>query len=184
MQKWTVTPHKTITRLILPSPPNLSENVEYLLLSSASFNFPALTAGYSSTVCTVQSCWVKEKIVQVIRKQTNKNRFFFPSPPPQIKQHHRLWITPWPLYVHIKSLLLAISFAVCVKKCFTKSVTIKYLLSQSLIFAMQGISRCRLLFMDCRLLEEGILTQERSCHMFDPNICWLRGSMAVWLVRF
>lgn len=56
MQKGTVTPHKTITRLIIPSPPNPSENAEYLLLSSPSFDFPALTAGYSSTVCAVQSC--------------------------------------------------------------------------------------------------------------------------------
>lgn len=81
MQKGTMTLHKTVTRLILPSPPNPSENAGYLLLSSPSFDFPALPASYSSTVCTVQSCWVKEKIAQVIRKQTNKNRLLFLSLP-------------------------------------------------------------------------------------------------------
>lgn len=81
MQKVTVTPHETITRLILQSPPNPSENAGYLLLSLSPFDFPALIAGYSSTVCTVQSCWVKEKIAQAIRKQTNRNRLFFLSIP-------------------------------------------------------------------------------------------------------
>lgn len=55
----------------------------------------------------------------------------------------------------------------------------KYLLTQSFIFVMQGISRCRSLFMDCRFLEERILTRETSRCMFDSNIYWLRSSMGL-----
>lgn len=136
--------------LIPPFPSNPSENAGYLLLSSPSFDFPALTASDSSTVHTVQSWWVHEKIAQVIRKQTNKTRLFFLFPPsPQLKQHHRLWIKTQPSDVHIKSLVLAISFnsRVDKRKMFcVELVIIKYLLSQSFSFAMPWISRCRLLF--------------------------------------
>lgn len=72
---------QTVTRPVLPPPLNHSENVRYLLLSSPPFDFPAQPAGYSSTVCTVRSCRVREKIAQIIRKQTNKNRFLFLSLP-------------------------------------------------------------------------------------------------------
>lgn len=81
-----VTPHQTTTRLNPPSPPNPSENAGYLLLLSPSLHFPALTAGYCSTVCTLQSCWVKEKTVQVIRQQTNKNSFFLLSLPSSLNK--------------------------------------------------------------------------------------------------
>lgn len=137
-----VTPHQTITRLIPPSPPNPSENEGYLLLLSPSFHFPALTAGYCSTVCTLQSCWVKEKTAQVIRKQTNKNRLFLLSLPSSLnKEHHWLWITSWPSYDHIKTLVFVISFAVHadkIKMFYWELIIIKYPLRQSFIFACKG----------------------------------------------
>lgn len=179
-----MTPHQTITRLIPPSPPNPSENGRYLLLLSPSLHFPALTAGYCSTVCTLQSCWVKEKTAQVIRKHTNKNRLFLLSLPSSLNKatsqtvNHIVAII-WPY----QKPCICYFFAVHtdkIKMFYQELVIIKYPLRQSFIFACKGSQDVDCCLRTTDFLEEGVLTREKSCHMFDPNICWLRSSMVLW----
>lgn len=176
-----VTP-QTIMRLNPPSPPNPSENAGYLLLLSPLLHFPALTAGYCSTVCTLQSCWVKEKTAQVIRKQTNKNRLFLLSLPSSLNKatsqtvNHIVAII-WPYQKPV----FVISFAVFtdkIKMFYWELIIIKYPLRQSFIFARKGSQDLDCCLQTTDFLEEGILTREKSCHMFDPNI-WCFG--AAWL---
>lgn len=179
------TPNQTITRLIPPSPTNPSENAGYLLLLSPSFHFPAPTAGYCSTVCTLQSRWVKEKTAQVIRKQKNKNRLFLLSLPSSLNKatsqsvNHIVAII-WPYQKP------CICYFFCCARRQDKNILLRAshhkVSTETIIYlCMQGISRCRLLFTNYRFfLEERILTREKSCHMFDPNTCWLRSSMVLW----
>lgn len=164
---------QTITRPVLPPPPNHSENARYFLLSSPPFDFPAPTAGYSSTVCTVRSCRVREKIAQIIRKQTNKNRFLFLSLPSssnkatsQTMNHAVAIICP---YQRPRTCY----FFRCAcrrEKNVLRGVSHRKGAAESIIYlSMQGVSRRRLL-LNCTFLQERILTREKSHCMFNPNI--------------
>lgn len=154
-----VTPHQTIMRLNPPSPPNPSENAGYLLLLSPSLHFPALTAGYCSTVCTLQSCWVKEKPAQVIRKQTNKNRLFLLSLPSSLNKATSQTVN------HIVAILWpyqkpCICYFFCCARRQDKNVLLRAshhkVPTEAIIYlCMQGISRHRLLFTDYRFFGGG-----------------------------
>lgn len=154
-----MTPHQTITRLIPPSPPNPSENAVYVLLLSPSFHFPALAAGYCSTVCTLQSCWVKERTAQVIRKQTNKKRLFLLSLPSSLNKatsqsvNHTVAII-WPYQKP------CICYFFCCAHRQDKNILLRAshhkVLTETIIYlCMQGISRCRLLLIDYRFFGGG-----------------------------
>lgn len=154
-----VTPHQTITRLNPPSPPNPSENAGYLLLLSPLLHFPALTAGYCSTVCTLQSCWVKEKTAQVIRKQTNKKRLFLLSLPSSLNKATSQTVN------HIVAIIWpyqkpCICYFFCCartqdKNALQRASHHKVPTEVIIYLCMQGISRRRLLFTDYRFFGGG-----------------------------